>query len=256
MGYKGLSKSQQAAVSAAIAGQPTQTKWNSYYSRVRIAATTGSSGVPYSIAAGQEVTAFGYNRSSDMAAAGLPGVTSTPADTNLLTANQTISGEMILIMGIGIIALTQTDAAFLKQGDQCISVKIRTNGTQDYLMGVPSMVPGPGGLFGSSEAESAIPSLGDAVSRSFGVISNGVPHASNFFALPEPMIWASSGNGDSNFQVIYKVERAFALPGNYSGTTRAAATGVQAYTAPAAASVFIDYMTVIVGVTVNPLSSN
>jgi hypothetical protein len=254
--YQGLSTAQQAAVTAAIAGNPTQTKWNSYYSRIRISCTAGSSGVPYTVAQGNEFQAFGYSRNGDMTAAGLPGVQATPADTNILTPNQTISGEMILIMGIGIIALTQSDAQLLKALDQCVSVKIKTNGTQEYLMGVPSMVPGPGGLYGASEANSANPALGDAVSRSFGVISNGIPHITNYFPLPEPMIWASSGNGDSNFNVIFKTERAVTLLANYSGTTRTATTGVQAYTAPAFATVFVDYMTVVVGVTINPLSDN
>jgi hypothetical protein len=265
--YQGLSAAQQAAVSAAIAGNPIQTKWNSYYSRIRITCTGGSSGVPYTVAAGNEFQAFGYSRNGDMTAAGLAGVQATPADTNILTPNQTISGEMILIAGIGIIALTQSDALLLKYLDQCVSVKIKTNGTQEYLMGVPSMVPGPGGLFGNSEALSATPDFQSVASRSFGVISNGIPHCSNYFPLPEPMIWASSGNGDSNFNVIFKTERAVTLPANWSGTTRAGAntTGVSgtgftypvaAYTAPADTSVFVDYMTVIIGMTINPLSDN
>jgi hypothetical protein len=259
--FSGLSSDQQAAVAAAIAGNPIQTKWNSYYSRIRITATGIAAGATatsqsFLVAAGSEFQAFGYSRNGDMTAAGLPGVQATPADTNILTPNQTISGEMILIMGIGIMALTQSDANLLKQLDQCTSVKIKTNGTQEYLMGVPSMVPGPGGLFGASEAWSVAPSLADQLSRSVGVISNGIPHQSNFFPLPEPMIWASSGQGDSNFNVIFKVERAVATLAQFGSDGRAAASGVAPYVSPTASQVFVDYMTVIVGVTINPLSDN
>jgi hypothetical protein len=255
--YSGLSKSQQAAIANANAGLQTQTKWNSYYSRVRITSTS-LSGASYVVAAGNTFQAFGYSRNGDMTAAGLPGVQATPADTNILTPNQTISGEMILIMGFGIMALAQSDANLLKQLDQCVSVTLKTNGTQEYLMGIPSMVPSPGGLFGSSEALSAVPDLASAVSRSFGVISNGVPYINNFFPLPEPMVWSSSGNGDSNLNVIFKTERQVTTDAQWSGggVTRAAGTGVQAYTGPAASAVFVDYMTVVVGVTINPLSTN
>jgi hypothetical protein len=251
----GLSSAQQAAVNAALAGNPTQTKWNSYYSRIRITATSLAADV-YTVAPGSEFQAFGYSRNGDMTAAGQPGVQATPADTNILTPNQTISGEMILIVGIGIIALTASDANLLKQLDQCTSVKIKTNGTQEYLLGVPSMVPSPGGLFGASEAWSVAPSLADQLSRSVGVISNGLPHISNFFPIPEPMIWASSGQGDSNFNVIYKVERTVNTIPQFGSVARAAGTGVAAYTPPTAAQVFVDYMTVVVGMTINPLSDN
>ncbi len=259
----GLSSAQNAANTAALAGNPIQTKWNSYYSRIRITATAVSNTVAFTVAPGSEFQAFGYSRNGDMTAAGLPGVQATPADTNILTPNQTISGEMILIVGIGIIALTQSDANLLKVLDQCTSVKIKTNGTQEYLLGVPSMVPGPGGLFGNSEAWSAAPDLQASVTRSFGVISNGIPHVSNYFQIPEPMIWASSGQGDSNFNVIFKVERAATTLVQWGSTARAAIVAtagapgqVAAYTPPSFNQVFVDYMTVVVGCTINPLSDN
>jgi hypothetical protein len=255
--FAGLSTAQQQLVQAAVSGQPFQTKWNSYYSRIRITSTSlDPAGIGYSVAAGGEYTAFGYSRNGDMTAAGQPGVQATPADTNILTANQTISGEMILILGIGIIALTQSDANLLKALDQCVSVKIKTNGTQEYLLGVPSMVPTPGGLFGASEALSVVPSLPDQLSRSVGVLGNGLPHVSNYFCLPEPMVWASSGQGDSNFNVIYKVERTCNTIDQYSGASRIAGVGVAPYTKPAFGSIWVDYMTVVIGVTVNPLSTS
>jgi hypothetical protein len=255
----GLSSAQQAAIANALSGNPTQTKWNSYYSRIRITATstanTSATAQSFVVAPGTDFTAFGYTRNGDMSAAGLPGVVATPADTNILTPNQTISGEMLLIVGIGIIALTQSDANLLKQLDQCVSVKIKTNGTQEYLLGVPSMVPGPGGLFGASEAWSVVPNLQEQLSRSVGVISNGIPHVSNYFQIPEPMVWASSGQGDSAFNVIFHTERTCTTISQFGSTGRTAATGVATYVSPAFSQVFVDYMTVVIGCTINPLSS-
>jgi hypothetical protein len=264
---KNLSAAQRNRLLSVLKGQQSQSKWNAYYSRVRFTAasrvdtaTTSSFQLP----AGAIVTAFGYTRTGDMAAAGLAGTTATIADTNIITANQTIASERVLIMGLGIMALAQSDAQFLKQLDQSTSVKIKLNGTTDYLMGIPSMSPGPGGLFGSSEAQSAAPDLQAQVSRSFGVITNGLPHTSNFYPLPEPMLWGAAGQADSTFAVELKVERAVAtIPTfGYGAGPRAAVaggattSGTAPYITPAAGSVFVDYMVVVVGCTINLLSSN
>jgi hypothetical protein len=249
------SQPQSKALKAYLGGKQYQSKWNSYYSRIRVAATSLTAN-SYIVAAGAEVTAFSYGRQSDMASAGLPGTIATPADTNILTPNQTISGEAIEIMGLGLIVLGQSDGNLLKQLDQCCSLKIKMNGTMDYLMGIPSMVPSCGGLFGATEAQSVAPSLADQVSRNIGVISNGVPYISNYFPLPEPMMWVSAGKGDSSFNVILKVERQAATIPGYGSAARAAATGVAPYTPPAFGSVFVDWMVVIVGRTINPLSDN
>lgn len=249
------SQPQSKALKAYLGGKQYQSKWNSYYSRIRVTATSLAAN-SYIVASGLEVSAFSYGRNADMASAGLPGTTSTPADTNILTANQTISGEAIEIMGLGLIVLGQSDANLLKQLDQCCSVKIKLNGTTDYLMGIPSMVPSPGGLFGASEAQSVAPSLPDQVSRNIGMMSNGVPYISNYFPLPEPMMWVSAGKGDSSFNVILKVERQAATIPGYGSATRAAGTGIAPYTAPAFGAIFVDWLVVIVGRTINPLSDN
>jgi hypothetical protein len=257
---RNLSQAQRNRLHKVLAGQQTQSKWNAYYSRVRFTSTVrvdAGTTSSFQLPAGAIVTAFGYTRTGDMAAGGLPGVIATIADTNIITANQTIASERVLIQGIGIMALAQSDAQFLKQLDQSTSVKLKLNGTTDYLMGIPSMSPGPGGLFGSSEAQSAAPDLASQVSRSFGVITNGLPHTSNFYPLPEPMLWGAAGQADSTFAVELKIERAVAtIPTFGAGAgPRVAAAGVAPYITPAASAVFVDYMVVLVGCTINELSS-
>jgi hypothetical protein len=256
---KNLSNAQRQKLKNIFNGLQTQSKWNSYYSRVRFTATgitvTGTL-ASYTLAAGAQVEAFGYTRTGDMSAAGLPGTVATVADTNILTANQTIAGETVVIQGISIMALAQSDANFLKQLDQSTSVKIKLNGVTDYLLGIPSMIPACGGLFGSSEAWSVAPSLADQVSRNIGVITNGIPHSSNFFPLSEPMLWCAAGRGDSNFAIDLKIERNVATINQFGSTARAAiADYVAPYTPPTAAQTWVDYMIVLIGCTVNPLSS-
>jgi hypothetical protein len=254
----------QMAIAQAIkssAAGIAQRKWNSYYSRVRLVSSVLTANA-YIAAAGPQVTAFGYGKGQDMAAGGVAGTNATACDTNILQANQTLAGETVVVQGISIILLGQSDANFAKQLDQNVSVAIVLNGTTVYRMGIPSMIPGCGGLYGASESISVVSDLQSQVGRQIGALSNGVPMASNFFPLPGPMIWNPAGKGDSNFAVQLVIERTTTTWAGFGGVTRAAiadvatVNGVAPYTAPTAAQVFADYMIVLVGPTSNPLSDN
>lgn len=256
------SQPQSEALKAYVAGKPYNSRWNAYYSKLRIAATSGASGGPYTVAAGNEFIGFGYAKGTDMGPGGVPGQLATYADTNILTPSQTVAGEALEVDGVGVIVLGQTDALILKWTEQNISIKVRMNGNQDYPMGIPSMVPGPGGLHGASEAQSVYPDQLSQVAIQIGMLTNGLPHISNFYPLPEPMIWASAGHADSTLNVIMKTERTTTTPTQYSGATRAAVaggattSGTAAYVSPSYTALWIDYMVVIVGRTILPESSN
>jgi len=250
-----LSKPQAERINRLLQGQQSQTHWNSYYSRVRFACTTITS-YSYVVPAGTSVTAFGYGKGQDMAAGGISGTRACASDTNITQPNQTSSGESVIIEGISIILLSSSDYNLAKQLDPFVSVTMVTNNTTNYLMGIPSMLPSCGGLYGAGEAWSVSPSLADVVSRNIGALSNGVPHQSNFFPLPEPMVWTPAGQGDSNLGVILNVEHAVGTIAQFSAPARTATTGVVAYTPPTAAQTFVDYMVVLIGQVVNPLSAN
>jgi hypothetical protein len=264
----GYNRTERRVLAKSIRGQ-TQSKWNSYYSKVRFETTLGSS--IYSIASGLTSRAFSYGVGADMSTAGFATVknTATFADTNIQTANQTVAGETVLIKGIGIILCSHSDAALAKQADAFISVKAILNANMIYPLGIPSMVPGPGGLTGISDAPSVF-AMQLSVLERVGGMTNGLPIAGNFFPFPEPLVWRSAGNGDSAFNVQFFSEYQIQTYANYGGTTRAAvvggttnaASGVAAYTPPTAThagpqwGTVLDYMCVIVGRTVNPLSDN
>ena len=181
--------------------------------------------------------------------------------THILTASQTVAGEALEIDGIGLILLQQSDMNLAKQLDQCLSVTLRMNGNTNYPMGIPSMLPGPGGLMGTSEAASIAP---DQLSQLafVGAMSNGLPHITNYFPLPEPMIWSSAGKTDSTLNVIVKAERSVTTNPNYGSLARVAVaggattSGTAIYTPPLFGAVFVDYMIVVVGRTILPLSAN
>ena len=169
------SKPQSRALQAYLSGNPFNSKWNAYYSRIRIAATSGTSATGYTTTAGTEFLGFGYSRGADMGPAGNAGVIATYADTNIQTPSQTVAGEAIEIDGVGMIVLGQSDANLLKNIDQNTSVKIRMNGATDFPMGIPSMLPGPGGLFGVSEAQSVASPQEAQVAIQIGMMTNGIP---------------------------------------------------------------------------------
>jgi hypothetical protein len=252
---------QTSAIDKYIAGRPFNSKWNAYFSRVRIGATSGGAGAAFVVAPSQDLIAFGYQRGQPMTTAGDPNHTATPADTNLQTASQTVSGEAIEIDGIGLILLSNSDPALAKAVDSVTSVKFKLNGTTDYYLGIPSMLPGPGGLFGYADSGSAY--ADQQAQRGFvGAISNGIPHASNYYMIPEPMIWRAAGGPDSTLNVIFRVESQVSTPAYNAGSDRSAVaggtgtSGTAAWTNPALAAVFADYMVVLVGRTVLPESDN
>ena len=258
------SQPQSAAMTAFMNGQPFQSKWCAYYSRVRVAASSGGGGggTPYTVNAGTELLGFGYSRGADMAPGGNAGHLATYADTNIQTPSQTIAGESIQIDGIGLIILGSSDANLAKSIDSILSVKIRMNGATDFPMGIPSMLPGPGGLFGASESQSVLPDQLSQAGLVIGALGNGLPFGGNCFALPEPMVWACAGRPDSTLNVVLKTESAVTTPAQYSAATRTAVaggsttSGTAAYTQPAASLIFVDYMIVLVGRTINQLSVN
>lgn len=88
-------------------------------------------------------------------------------------------------------------------------------------------------------------------------MSNGIPHCTNFYPFEEPMLWVQAGQGDSTLNVIFKSERATTTNAGYGSAARAAGTGVAPYTPPASAGlVYVQWMVVLVGRTINPLSTN
>lgn len=267
MSLIGASRIQKRAAARAISGQ-TQTKWNSYYSRIRLPANTvvTSTGV-ITGSQGKVSRAFSYGIGQDMAPAlaGTTGTTAQLSDTNLLTANQTVSAESVLIEGISLILLSTSEPLYALSLDPNTSVQLILNGTTKYPLGIPSMIPGCGGLFGAGVSGVAQP-LAEAAFTTVSFANNGMPLAQNYFHLPEPTAWMSTGsNIDTNLNLVFTIENSVTTPavfggqGNRAGITADTAGApyyVQAFTATTTGAVFVDYMCVLVGRTFNPVSQN
>ncbi len=256
-----LSREEKRMVANVIRGQ-SQSKWASYYSKVRfVTARTGSStAYTYTIAAGTVVNAFGYAIGGDMATAGRSGTSATPADTNLVTASQTVSNETILIRGIGCQITPDSDPELAILGDASISVTMLLNGGNPlYRLGNPTMLPGGGGLFGAGVSNMITPPTNDRITKGIGAVSNGDPQSFNFFEFPEPVLWRPAGNPDSSLNVSIKAEVAVAYTNAGDVSAQASSSsfvGLPAFTSPTAAATFLAYNVVLFGQTFNELSGN
>lgn len=225
-----------------------------YYSRVRInAPRTGAGPFVYTIAAGTEVQAFGYAKAADMAPGGRAGVVALPNDTNLLQPGETVQGQVVRILGVGIMALPTSDGELVRTAFPELSVAMSLNGdAEKFFLGNPLMNPGGGGLHGQMHSPSKQPPLPASFEFAF-LGANGNPQVGNFRQFPVDVVWMPGGQQDGNLRVFIKAERAVAI----GAADRAAAAGTTAaFTSPADGGVFLDLMVQLDCYSEAPLSVN
>lgn len=184
--------------------------WNAYYSVVRFQGTAVAAGGTSTTTwtAGTELRPFSYRIGDPLTTAGfdptfLPNA-ATQADTNLVKASETNAGEQLKIYGISMMPGTTTDPGAFAQLNDHMSVVISMDGdARRYRLGRPFMVPASGGLMG----------LATSISTSLftGVWSNGNPQIWNYYEFPDPLLWTTAGETDSNFNVVLRLERGVVL---------------------------------------------
>lgn len=219
-----------------------------YYSTVTIVADTLNvrpGPYTYNWPRGSEVRAFSYGKGEALTNAGSPATVGTPVDTNLVQGSETISGENVEIHGIAIQLVQQgldsgepLSAQLLAAIQRDVSVDLSLNGDQNrFNMGRFSQLPGAGGLMGpGQDAAGAANINGGTPERGFA--NNGWPTRSNFFRMPEGLVWRNKGHADSQLNIIFRAERALSvfsggslanLPNGLDLTT---AAGIQGYNYP------------------------
>lgn len=195
-----------------------------YYSTVTFGlAKVGEEGGPYSyaLARGEERRAFSYGKGEIMTNAGAPTTVATPVDTNLVQGAETISGENVEIHGIGIMlkqsGLFGQEAAnpqLLADLMSHCSVDLSLNGDQNrFHLGSLAQLPGAGGLTGAGKDLTG-PTAFVGIANEMPFANNGWATRSNFFRMPEGLIWRNKGQADSQMNVIFRVERDITV---YSG---------------------------------------
>ena len=193
------------------AGVPAQRfkLWNAYYSVIRFAGTVtnpvpGTTTVTWT--GGTELRPFSYRIGDALTAAGFPaafgpGALATQADTNLVKASETNAGEQVLVYGISLMPGTTSDLGAFAFLNDNMSVVISMDGdARRYRLGRPFMLPASGGIYAGSASSVITP-------VQTGGYSNGLPLIDNYYPFPEPMLWTASGETDSNFNVVLRLER-------------------------------------------------
>jgi hypothetical protein len=228
-----------AASSGAVTTQRTQTRrdmgvphqmyklWNAYFSVVRFPGTVTNPGGVNTLVTwqgGTELRPFSYKIGDPLTTAGFPATfgpnaLATAADTNLVTASQTLAGEQLMVHGVSLMPSTTTDAGAWAFLNDSMSVSISMDGDQrKYRLGRPFMIPASGGMYGFPSSV--------ITAFAIGAWSNGVPDIGNFYEFPEPLIWTSSGQTDSNFNLILKLERTVAVEATTTAATSPVTSGI------------------------------
>lgn len=230
-----------AGAAEAVQNQKRLTSWP-YFSTVKFQAvrsgnpgsfvytmTTQTRGLrAFGYALGKSKEAAGYSQNDGQA---------TPADTNIVTENQTISGQFVEIWGMALqwhtAALDATapntfdyrflDGNFASALHRIISVEVGVNGDENtYKLGTIGMVPGAGGLRGGAPLLTGLPALDGNQNTDFA--ANGWETRSNFFHMPEGLLWTTSDKPDGNFNVIFRQQAPLILPAGGSPENQALAS--------------------------------
>ncbi len=217
-------------------GSQVMKKQKNYYSAVRFPFTVAQvSAAPNAAAtyrytlAKKSLVAFSYGTGGeDMTAAGFPaGYRSNDADTNLVSRHDT-GGSVVDIHGISL-HLSETSDAFLAKliWSECFADITLDGSTRYALLGRLGRISSPGGLYGSGESRAVVPGVGESVAH-VGSMTNGMPHANNFYKLSDKIRWNPSSMVDSKFQVRFEIKRDVFFDVN----SRAASPGVTEYAPP------------------------
>jgi len=203
------------------AGIPQQQYklWNAYYSVIRFSGTVSVVGPNTTVTwnGGTEIRPFSYRIGDPLTTAGFPATfgpnaQATQADTNLVKASETIAGEQLKVHGISLMPTLTTDTGGWSYLNDSMSTVISMDGDQRrYRLGRPFMIPASGGSYGFPSSV--------ITPFAIGAWSNGVPDIANYYPFPEPLIWTSSGETDSNFNVILRLERSVAVTAPTAATS-------------------------------------
>jgi hypothetical protein len=222
-----------------------------YWSTVRFqAAVAAGPPVVYTIDTTTR-QAFSYAQGQAMTGAGFLAAygNATPAETNLLRAQETRDNADVWIWGIACYLSQDSEPALARKVWRDTSVSIALNGTQSIPLGTLEMFPSGGGLYGTAVSAIKQPDLGTpgggTTENGSGALmpfaNNGNPIASSFFRLQQPFKWSAVGTAgaDSSLNIGFTPQRTIT---ETAGLVRAAAAGVSAFTPPGTAGILGTYV--------------
>ena len=242
-----------------------------YYSTLRFNAAlngTASPNAVYTVASGVR-KCFNY-RIGDIPGGGAGFSTTFQAsksETNLLKASETRDNADVYIWGIALEVRPGSDPWFTKEIWRTGYLELALSGTDQYLLGPFGFFPSAGGLYGQDRSNVLSAETQSPVGPLVGHLNNGNPQSSNYFRLPQPILWQKNGGGkDTSLVISGSIDTAIASnvgPGTVGlGITRAAVAAgsanqqTTAYVIPADGSVFTDIRVRLMSVSVSDRSTN
>ena len=241
-----------------------------YYSTVRFNAAqngTASPNAVYTCISGTR-KCFNY-RIGDVpgAASGFGTQQMTKSETNLLKASETRDNADVFIWGIALEIRPGSDPWLTKEIWRQAYLELALSGTDQYLLGPFHFFPSAGGLYGVDRTNLQGADLQSAAGPQVGHLNNGNPQSSNYFRLPQPILWQKNGGGkDTSLVMSASIDAAIASnagPGSVGlGVTRAAVAAgtanapATAYTVPVDGTVFTDVRIRLMSVSVSDRSTN
>lgn len=197
---------------AILAQQQRKLSFAPYYSSV--GAILGVAGGNFTIAAGTEWVAFGYQLGQDAGVAGLPaaslGSNATYVETNLQQSGRTIGGTAVQVRGIAMQPFPDADPTLVKAIFANAHARIIFNGGENsYELGPLNYLAGANGLYGWAPSPVAgVDFQGNA--RSIGVQTNGLPGVENHLNAREGFTWWDQG-ADSDMNLVIKFVRSIVI---------------------------------------------
>jgi len=73
-------------------------------------------------------------------------------------------------------------------------------------LGIPGFLPQTGGLFGAGESSLGEPYRSEN-NRRTGFVTNGIPHPTSYYPLPEEVVWNPSGKADSTLVMPFEMQQ-------------------------------------------------
>jgi len=168
----------------------------------------------FTLKAGTEVKAFGYQLGQDAIVAGLPvvdlGSTATYTETNLQESGKTISGQAVHVRGMALQPFPDAEPQLVKLLFANLSARlVFAGGLNTYELGPLHHLAGASGLFGAGD--SALGQSFDGQPFPKHNLTNGFPGIDNFMPAKEGFTWWDQG-ADSQMNIILRVNRDIVIP--------------------------------------------
>lgn len=230
-----------------------------YYSTVRFRFVRSGAGPYVYTLSTSVVRAFSYSvDQADCTSAGFgTGYTSTYAETNLQSKNETNAGETVYVSGLSAVLMPNSDARMAAEVFRNVFCELSLNGDSNtFRLGPPILLPSPVGLLGGGQ-DAAGPQAIPGGRPMFTFPANGWPYKDNKMKLPGGLVWRNSSKRDSQLNVIFTPASAKTSTRTITYTTQnaneVAAAGVRGYDYPSA-DIVVDVMVLLSGLVRGPRS--